>query len=74
MLTCDDVRSGFFLWVKIMKEQLFLKEYLKNESASEAMLNSYGYESNIGNSYYVYALVADDTDEIIYIGKGKGNS
>jgi len=73
MLTCDDVRSGFFLLVKIMKEQLFLKEYLKNESASEAVLNSYGYESKTGTAYYVYALIADDTDEIIYIGKGKGN-
>lgn len=56
-----------------MKHQLFLKSYLKNESASESLLVSYGIEQSIGNAYYVYALVADDTDEIIYIGKGKGN-
>lgn len=56
-----------------MKHKLFLKSYLKNESASESLLVSYGIEQSIGNAYYVYALVADDTDEIIYIGKGKGN-
>lgn len=55
-----------------MKHQLFLKSYLKNESASESLLVSYGIKQSIGNAYYVYALVADDTDEIIYIGKGKG--
>lgn len=73
MLTCDDVRSGFFLLDKKMKHQLFLELYLKNESASESLFTSYGIEQSIGNAYYVYALVAEDTDEIIYIGKGKGN-
>lgn len=54
------------------KQEAFCLAYLETGNASEAYRHVYGEHVGIGDEYYVYALVAEDIGEIIYIGKGKG--
>ena len=51
----------------------FCDAYLKTGMETIAHLNTYHSVADIGELFYVYALVLKDSDEIIYIGKGKGN-
>ena len=54
------------------KQQAFCTAYSESGKASIAYSVAFGMPVEVGSKYYVYALVASDTDEIIYIGKGKG--
>ena len=56
------------------KQEKFVDEYLKTWSASVAASLADIETSCVPpvNGYYVYALINPETDQIIYIGKGKG--
>jgi hypothetical protein len=55
------------------KQEAFCLAYIETGNASESYISTYGMPVDAGDRYYVYALVVADTDEIIYIGKGKGD-
>jgi hypothetical protein len=56
------------------EQQRFCEQYVILKSVSDAIIHSqYHLQPSRGNAFYVYLLIDPRTDQIFYIGKGKGN-